>query len=141
MGKTSKRHLENQTKNTQLTKATDCALDVEVSEPHSSRPSPALGKKCNTCEKVGHFSKKCRSKPQQNSGQYSEQNIFCEENSSSEQSPPSPASETGMCYTKEQIFSMPAIWEVISLKNCQVKVQLDTGADSSDNIKNIDSAW
>ena len=26
-------------------------------KPHSSRPCPALSKKCNTCEKVGHFSK------------------------------------------------------------------------------------
>ena len=24
-------------------------------KPHSSRPCPALSKKCNTCEKVGHF--------------------------------------------------------------------------------------
>ena len=34
----------------------------------SRRPCPVLGKKCNTCEKVGHFSKMCRSKAQPNSG-------------------------------------------------------------------------
>ena len=39
-------------------------------KPHSSRPYPALSKKCNTCEKVGQFSEMCRSKPQQNSGKY-----------------------------------------------------------------------
>ena len=37
-------------------------------KPHSSRPCPALSKKCNTSEKVGYFSKMCRSKPQPNSG-------------------------------------------------------------------------
>ena len=74
-------------------------------KPHSSRPCPALSKKCNTCEKVGHFSKMCRSKPQPNSGKYKKQNNFCDEaNVSSEQA--SPASEMGMFYTKEQIFSM-----------------------------------
>ena len=39
-------------------------------KPHSGRPCPALIKKGNTCEKVGHFSKMCRSKSQQNSGKY-----------------------------------------------------------------------
>ena len=74
-------------------------------KPHSSRPCPALSKKCNTCENVGHFSKMCRSKPQQNSGKYNKQNNFCEEeNVSSEQA--SPASEMGMFYAKEQIFSL-----------------------------------
>ena len=48
-------------------------------KPHSSRPCPALSKKCNTCEKVGHFSKMCRSKPQPNSGKYNKQYKFCEE--------------------------------------------------------------
>ena len=48
-------------------------------KPHSNRPCPALSKKCNTCEKVGHFSKLCRSKPQPNSGKYNKQNNFCEE--------------------------------------------------------------
>ena len=31
-------------------------------KPHSSRPCQALNKKSKTCEKVGHFSKMCRSK-------------------------------------------------------------------------------
>ena len=31
-------------------------------QPHSSKPCSALNKKCNTCEKVGHFSKMCRRK-------------------------------------------------------------------------------
>ena len=48
-------------------------------KPHSSRPCPALSKKCNTCEKVGHFSKMCRSRPQPISGKYNKQNNFCEE--------------------------------------------------------------
>ena len=63
-------------------------------KPHSRRPCPALIKECNTCEKLGHFSKMCRSKPQPNSGKYNKQNKFCkEENVSSEQA--SPASEMG----------------------------------------------
>ena len=37
-------------------------------KPHSSIPCPALSKKCNTCEKMGHFSKMCSSKPQPSSG-------------------------------------------------------------------------
>ena len=68
-------------------------------KPQSSRPCPALSKKCNTCEKVGHFSKMCRSKPQPNSVKYNKQNNFCEEKVSSKQA--CPASEMGMFYTKE----------------------------------------
>ena len=87
-------------------------------KPHSSRLCPALIKKYNTCEKVRHFSKMCRSKPQPNSGKYNKQNNFCEEeNVSSEQA--SPASETGMFYTKEQVFSMSVTWEYISINNCK----------------------
>ena len=71
-------------------------------KPHSSRPFPALSRKCSTCEKVGHFSKMCRSKPQPNSGKYNKQNNFCgEENVFSEQA--SPASEMGMFYTKANL--------------------------------------
>ena len=47
-------------------------------KPHSSRPCPALSKKCNTCEKVGLLSKMCRSKPQPNSGEYNKHTSFCE---------------------------------------------------------------
>ena len=61
-------------------------------KPHSSRPCPALSKKYNTCENVGHFSKMCQSEPRPNLGKYKKQNNFCEkENASSEQA--SPASE------------------------------------------------
>ena len=99
-------------------------------KPHSSRPCPALSKKCNTCEKVGHFPKMFRSRPQPNSGKYNKQNNFCEEeNVFSEQA--SPASEMGMFYTKEQIFSMSVTREYISINNCKVKMQVDTGADST----------
>ena len=35
-----------------------------------------------------------------------------------------------MFYTKEQIFSMSATWEYISINNCKVKMQVDTGAGS-----------
>ena len=48
-------------------------------KPHSSKPCPALNKKCNTCEKVRHFSKMCRSKTQPKSGKSDQQNTFCEE--------------------------------------------------------------
>ena len=89
-------------------------------QPHSSRPCPALSKKCNTCDKVGHFSKMCRSKPQPNSGKY---NNFCEEeNVSSEQA--SPASEMGTFYTKEQISCMSVTWEYISIINYKLKMQV-----------------
>ena len=36
-----------------------------------------------------------------------------------------------MFYTTEQIFSMSATWEYISMKNVKLKMQLDTGADST----------
>ena len=48
-------------------------------KPHSSNLSPALNKKCNTCEKGGHFSKMCRSKTQPRSGKSDQHNNFCEE--------------------------------------------------------------
>ena len=72
----------------------------------------------------------CRRKPQPNSGKYNKQYYFCEEeNVSSEQA--SPASEMGMFYTKEKIFCMSVTWEYISINNCKVKMQVDTGADST----------
>ena len=87
-------------------------------------------KKCNTFEKLGHFSKMCKSKPQPISGKYNKQNNFCEEeNDSSEQA--FSASEMGMFYNKEEIFSMSVTWEYISINNCKVKMQVDTGADST----------
>ena len=74
--------------------------------------------------------KMCRSKPQPNSGKYNKQNNFCEEeNVSSKEA--SPASEMGMFYTKEQILSISVTWEYISINNCKVKMQVDTGADST----------
>ena len=48
-------------------------------KPHSSKPCPALNKKCKTCEKVGHFSKMCRNKTQPKSGNTDQHNNFCEE--------------------------------------------------------------
>ena len=79
--------------------------------------------------KGGTLSKLCRSKHQPNSGKYNKQNNFCEENVSSEHA--SPASEMGMFYTKEQIFSISVTWEYISINNCKVKMQVDTGANST----------
>ena len=107
-------------KKLRLIKATKYALGVG-GKPHFSRPCPVLTKKCNTCERVGHFSKMCRSKPQPNSGKYNKQNNFFEENVSSEQA--SPASEMEMFYTKEQILSMSVTGEYISINNCKIKMQ------------------
>ena len=102
-------------------------------KPHSSRPCPALCKNCNNCEKVEkmeHFSKMCRSKPQTNSVNYNRQNNFCEEEKvSSEQA--SPALDLGIFFTKKQIFIMSVTWEFISINKCKVKIQVDTGADST----------
>ena len=93
--KTFRKPIEKITANKNNSMCTRCGV-----KPNSSRPFPALSKKRNTCEKVGHFSKMCRSKTQPNSGKYNKQNNFCEEeNVSSEQA--SPASEMGMFYTKE----------------------------------------
>ena len=36
-----------------------------------------------------------------------------------------------MFYSKEQIFSMSATWEYISINICNLKMQVDTGADST----------
>ena len=98
-------------------------------KPHSSRPCPALNKKCNTCEKVGHFSKMCRSKPQIQVSTINKITFAKKKAFSSEQV--SPASEMGMFYAKDQIFSMSVTWEYISINNCKVKMQVDTGADST----------
>ena len=99
-------------------------------KPHSSKPCPALNKKCNTCEKVGHFSKMCRSKTQPKSGKSDQHNNFCEEEgklpgqTSSEM-------EMGMYYTRENVFNMSVTWEFITVKDHKIKMQVDTGADST----------
>ena len=36
-----------------------------------------------------------------------------------------------MFCAKEQIFNMAATWEYISINNCEVKMRVDTGADST----------
>ena len=73
--KTFRKSNEKFTANKSKNMCTSCG-----GKPHSSRTCPALSEKCNTCEKVGHFSKMCRSKPQPNLGRYNKQNNFCEEN-------------------------------------------------------------
>ena len=97
-------------------------------KPHSSRPCPVRNKKCNTCEKVGHSSKMCRSKPQKIQLCKIKRITFAKANISSEQA--SPASEMGMCYTRKEILSMSMTWEFMTLSKCKVKKQVDTGADS-----------
>ena len=97
-------------------------------KPPSSRLCPALSKNATPVKKMGHFSIKCRSKPQPNSGKYKKQKNFCEEENISSEKRFSP-SEMGMFYTKEQFFSKYATWEYISINKCKVKLQLDTGAD------------
>ena len=98
-------------------------------KPHSSRPCPALSKQWNTCEKVGNFSKMCRSKSQRNSGKYNKQNNLRRRK----------CSEMGMFYTKEQICSMSVTWEYISINNCSVKMQVDAVAVSTViSSKNMD---
>ena len=47
-------------------------------KPHSSRPCPVLSKKCNTCEKVGHFSKCLEANPNQ-IHKYNQQNNFAKQ--------------------------------------------------------------
>ena len=99
-------------------------------KPNSSKPCPALNKKCNTCENVGHFSKKCRSKTQSKSGKSDQHNKFCEEEgelfgqTSSEK-------EMGLYYTQENVFNMSVTWEYITVKDHKIKMQVDTGTDST----------
>ena len=79
-------------------------------KPHSSKPCPALNKKCNTCEKVGHFSKMWRSKTEPKWGKSDQHNNFCEEEVklSGQKS-----SEMQMVtyYTRENAFNMSVTWE------------------------------
>ena len=99
-------------------------------KPHSSKPCPALNKKCNTCEKVGHFSKMCRSKTQPKSGKSDQHNNFYEEEG---KLPGQSLSEMemGMYYTRENVFNMSVTWEYITVKDHKIKMQVDTGADST----------
>ena len=101
-------------------------------KPHSSKPCPALNKKCNTCEKVGHFSKVCRSKTQPKSGesvQHNKKNFCEEEGKLSGQT--STEMEMGLYYTRENVFNMSVTWEYITVKDRKIKMLVDTGADST----------
>ena len=70
-----------------------------------------------------------RSKTQPKSGK-SEQHNFCEEQgklpgqTSSEM-------EMGMYYTRENVFNMSVTREYITVKDNKIKMQVDTGADST----------
>ena len=48
-------------------------------KPHGSKSCPALNKKSNTCEKVGHFAKICKNKTQPTSGYSDQHHNFSEE--------------------------------------------------------------
>ena len=99
-------------------------------KPHSSKPCPALNKKCNTCEKVGHFSKMRRRKTQPKSGKSDQHNNFCdEEGKLSGQT--SSEMEMGMYYTRENVFNMSLTRVYITVKDHKIKKQIDTGADST----------
>ena len=79
VGTTSKRPSENLVKSSLVIKAmVTCVIDCG-GKPHSSNTCPALNKKCNTCEKVGPFSKMCRSKTGPKSGKSDHHNNFCDE--------------------------------------------------------------
>ena len=94
-------------------------------KPHSSKQCPALNMKCNTCEKVEHFSKMCSSKTQPD-----QRNNFCEEEGKlSGQT--SSEMEMGMYYTRENVFKMSLTWEYITVKVLKIKMQVDTGSDST----------
>ena len=78
---------------------------------------------------MGHFSKMCRSKTQPKSGK-SDQHNFCEEEGKlSGQS--SSEMEMGMYYTRENVFTMSMTREYITVKDHKIKMQVDTGADST----------
>ena len=98
-------------------------------KPNSIRSCPALSKKSNILEKVGHFSKMCRTKPNQVQVSTEKQKIFSEENISSEQA--SPQLEMVMFYTKKQNLKHVCDSKYISINNCKVKMQLYAGADST----------
>ena len=85
-------------------------------KPHSSKPCPALNKKCNTCEKVGHFSVRCRSKTQPKSGKSDQHNNFCEEEVKLSGQTLSER-EMGRYYTREKVFNMTVTWEYITVKD------------------------
>ena len=99
-------------------------------KPHSSKPCPALNKKFNICEILELFSKMCRSKTQPNSSKSDQHNNFCEEEGKlSDQT--SFEMEMGMYYYRESVFNMSVTWEYITVKAHKIKMQVDTGADST----------
>ena len=99
-------------------------------KPHSSKRCPALDKKLNNIEKVGHFSKMRRIKTQPKSGKSDQHNNFCEEEGKfSGQT--SSEMEMGIYYTRENVFKMSVTWEYITVKDHKIKMQVNTGADST----------
>ena len=97
---------------------------------YNFKKCPALKKKCNTCEKMGHFSKMCRSKTQPKSGKSDQHNNFCEEEGKLSGQTLSEI-EMGMYYTRENVVNMSVTWEYITVEDHKVKMQVDTAADSS----------
>ena len=127
---TSKRPSENLVKISLVKKGNDNLSNRCGGKPNSRKPCPALNKKCNPSEKVGHFSKMCRSKTQPKSGKSDQHNNFCEEEGKlSGQS--SSEMEMGMYYTRENVYNMSVTWEYITVKDHKIKMQVDTGADST----------
>ena len=99
-------------------------------KPHSSKPCPPVNKKCNTCEKVGHFSKMYRSKAQTKSSKSDQQNNFCEEEGKLSGQRASEM-ERGRYYTRDNVFNMSVTWEYITVKDHKIKMKVDAGANST----------
>ena len=100
-------------------------------EAHSSQPCPPSNKKCNNCEKAGHFAKMCKkNKAQPRSGKYDQHNTFCgEEGKLSAQT--SSEMDVGMYYTRENVFNMSATEEYLTIRGQKTKRRFETGADST----------
>ena len=98
-------------------------------KPHSSRPCPALSKKATSVKKWD-TSQNCEEANLNqiqvstiNRVTFAKKKMFLQSKHLQHR--------RWECFVlKKQIFSMSVTWEYISINNCKVKMQADTGADS-----------
>ena len=88
-----------------------CVINVE--ESHTVRAMSSFEKKIDTCEKVGHFAKMCRSKNHFMSVNSHQHNNSEEEGKYSGQT--SYERKIRKNYTRENVFNISATWEYITI--------------------------
>ena len=101
-------------------------------KPHGNKSCASSGKKSKPCCKMGHFAKKCRSPLSNHNTGNSRFNKKVNYHAKSGQHS---EGEKGSCqlgiYFASSLVGMAAAWKTVIIDGTEMKMHMDTGADST----------